>query len=134
MAESGWTALEVTLEHLQNLVSQRYMIAAELASCHVPKDPACPASAGGDTSWRAQRYTSKNSVCPHTNFSADLMDGNSQTWFHNESRVGEARVYARWLAKANRLMCWIVLLFGKVESLSGTNKARSKILKIRTRI
>jgi hypothetical protein len=48
--------------------------------------------------------------------------------------VSEARVHARWLAKANRLMWWIGLLFGKVESVSGTNKARSKILKLRTRI
>jgi hypothetical protein len=31
-------------------------------------------------------------------------------------------------------MWWIDLLFGKVESVSGTNKARSKILKVRTRI
>jgi hypothetical protein len=34
----------------------------------------------------------------------DPMDGKAQTWFHNESRVGEARVHARRLAKANRLM------------------------------
>ena len=43
-------------------------------------------------------------------------------------------VHTRWLAKANRLMWWIGLLFGKVESVSGTNKERSKILKLRTRI
>jgi hypothetical protein len=53
---------------------------------------------------------------------------------HNESRVGEVGVHARRLAKANRLMWWIDLLFGKVESVSGTNKVRSKILKLRTRI
>jgi hypothetical protein len=64
----------------------------------------------------------------------DLMDGKAQTGFHNESRVGEARVHARRLEKANRFMCWMSLLFGKVESVSGTNKARSKILKLRTRI
>jgi hypothetical protein len=64
----------------------------------------------------------------------DPLDGKAQTGFHNESRVGEARVYARWLAKANRLMWWIGLLFGKVESVIVTNKARSKILKLRTRI
>jgi hypothetical protein len=64
----------------------------------------------------------------------DPMDGKSQTGFHNESRVGEASVHTRQLAKANQLMCWIGLLFGKVESVSGTNKARSKILKLRTRI
>jgi hypothetical protein len=62
----------------------------------------------------------------------DPMDGKTQTGFHNESRVGEARVHASQLAKVNRLMLWIGLLFGKVESVSGTNKARSKILKLRT--
>jgi hypothetical protein len=47
MIESGWTASVVTQEHLQNLVSQGYMIAAELATCRVPEDPASPALAGG---------------------------------------------------------------------------------------
>jgi hypothetical protein len=64
----------------------------------------------------------------------DPMDRKAQTRCHNESRVGEARVHTRRLAKANLLMWWIGLLFGKVESVSGTNKARSKILKLRTRI
>jgi hypothetical protein len=64
----------------------------------------------------------------------DPMDGKAQSGFHNESRIGEARVHARWLAKANRLMYWIGLLFGKVQSVSGTNKARSKILKLGTQI
>jgi hypothetical protein len=58
----------------------------------------------------------------------DPMDGKTQTGFHNKSRVGKVRVHARWLAKANRLMWWIGLLFGKVESVRGTNKAQSKIL------
>jgi hypothetical protein len=62
------------------------------------------------------------------------MEGKAQIGFHNESRVGEARVHTRRLAKAKRLMCWIGLLFEKVESVSGTNKARSKILKLRTQI
>jgi hypothetical protein len=62
----------------------------------------------------------------------DPMDEMAKTGFHNESRVGEARVHARRLAKANRLMWWMGLLFGKVESVSGTNKAQSKILKLRT--
>jgi hypothetical protein len=62
----------------------------------------------------------------------DLMDVKAQIGFHNESRVGEVRVHARRLAKANRLMWWIDLLFGKVESVSGTNKAWSKILKLGT--
>jgi hypothetical protein len=64
----------------------------------------------------------------------DPMDEKAQTGFHNESRVGEARVHARRLAKANRLMWWISLLFGKVESVSGTNKPQSKVLKVRIRI
>jgi hypothetical protein len=62
----------------------------------------------------------------------DPMDGKAQTRLHSESSVGEVRVYARQLAKANRLMWWISLLFRKVESVSGTNKAWSKILKLRT--
>ena len=64
----------------------------------------------------------------------DPMDRKAQTGCHNESRVGKARVHTRWLAKANQIVCQIGLLFGKVESLSGTNKARSKILKLRIRI
>jgi hypothetical protein len=64
----------------------------------------------------------------------DPMDEKAQTWCRNESRVGEARVHARQLAKANRLMWWIGLLFGKVESVSGTNKERRKIIKLRIRI
>jgi hypothetical protein len=63
----------------------------------------------------------------------DTMDGKAQIGFHNESRVGEARVHARRLAKENRLMWWIGLLFGNVESVSGTNKAQSKILKLRAK-
>jgi hypothetical protein len=62
----------------------------------------------------------------------DPMDGRAQIGFHNESRVDEARVHARRLAMINRLMWWIGLLFGKVESVSGTNKAQIKILKLRT--
>jgi hypothetical protein len=64
----------------------------------------------------------------------DPMDEKAQTGFHNEFRVGEARVHARRLAKANRLMWWIGLSFGKVESMSSTNKAQSKILKLITQI
>jgi hypothetical protein len=62
----------------------------------------------------------------------DPIDGKAQTGCHNEYRVGEVRVHARRLAKATRLMWWIGLLFGKVESVSGTNEAQSKILKLRT--
>jgi hypothetical protein len=64
----------------------------------------------------------------------DPMDGKAQSGFHNESRIGEARVHTRRLAKANRLMYWIGLLFGKVQLVSSTNKARSKILKLGTQI
>jgi hypothetical protein len=46
MAELGWTVLEVTQEHLQNLVSQGYTMAVELATCRVPEDPASPVQAG----------------------------------------------------------------------------------------
>jgi hypothetical protein len=61
----------------------------------------------------------------------DPMDEKAQTGLHNESRVHEVRVHTRRLVKANRLMCWTGLLFGKVKSVNGTNKARSKILKLR---
>jgi hypothetical protein len=47
MAELDWAASEVTQEHLQNLMSQGYMIAMELATCRVSKDPASPTLAGG---------------------------------------------------------------------------------------
>jgi hypothetical protein len=47
MVELGWTVSEVTQEHLQNLVSQGYMIVVELATCHISKDPASPAPVGG---------------------------------------------------------------------------------------
>jgi hypothetical protein len=47
MPESSWPALEVMQEHLQHLVSQRYMVVAELATCCLPKDYASPAPAGG---------------------------------------------------------------------------------------
>jgi hypothetical protein len=47
MAELGWPALEVTQEHLQNLVSQGDMIAVKLATCRVPTDPASLPPVGG---------------------------------------------------------------------------------------
>jgi hypothetical protein len=40
MVELGWIALEVMQEHLQNLVSQGYITAAELTTCRMPEDPA----------------------------------------------------------------------------------------------
>jgi hypothetical protein len=42
MAELAWPVLETMQEHLQNLVSQGYMLVAELATYHVPADPAFP--------------------------------------------------------------------------------------------
>jgi hypothetical protein len=39
MEESSWPASEVTQEHLQNLMSQGYMTAMELATYRVPEDP-----------------------------------------------------------------------------------------------
>jgi hypothetical protein len=47
MAESCWTALVVTQENLQNLMSQGYLIAVGLANCRVPEDPVSPAPMGG---------------------------------------------------------------------------------------
>jgi hypothetical protein len=47
MAELSWPASEVTQEHLQNLISQGYMTAMELATYLVPEDPASPTPAGG---------------------------------------------------------------------------------------
>jgi hypothetical protein len=47
MVELGWIPSEVTQEHLQNLVSQVFMMAAELVTCHVPEDPASPVPVGG---------------------------------------------------------------------------------------
>jgi hypothetical protein len=43
----GLLASEVVQEHPQNLVTQGYMIAVELATCHVPEDPASPVSVEG---------------------------------------------------------------------------------------
>jgi hypothetical protein len=48
MVELNWIALEVMQEHLQNLVSQGYMTAMEVATCHVPEDPASPVQVGGN--------------------------------------------------------------------------------------
>jgi hypothetical protein len=45
--ELGLTTSEVMEEHLQNLVSQGYMMAAELVTCRVPEDPASPVQSGG---------------------------------------------------------------------------------------
>jgi hypothetical protein len=45
MAELGWPTPVVTREHLQNLISQGYITAAELATYRVPTNPASPAPA-----------------------------------------------------------------------------------------
>jgi hypothetical protein len=47
MAELSWPTSEVTKEHLQNIVSQGYMIVAELATCRVSDDPTSPVLVGG---------------------------------------------------------------------------------------
>jgi hypothetical protein len=71
MAELGLPTSEVMQEHLQNLMSQGYKTAAELATCHVPEDPASLVPVGGGgTSWRARRSTSGDLLCHHTDFSA----------------------------------------------------------------
>jgi hypothetical protein len=46
MAELGLPVSEVTQEHMQNLMSQGYMTAAELATCHMPEDPLSPVPTG----------------------------------------------------------------------------------------
>jgi hypothetical protein len=46
MAVFSLLALEVTQEHLQNLMSQGYMTAAELVTYRVLEDPASPIMAG----------------------------------------------------------------------------------------
>jgi hypothetical protein len=47
IAKSSWPASEVTQEHLQNLISQGHMIAAELGTCRVHMDLASPAPVRG---------------------------------------------------------------------------------------
>jgi hypothetical protein len=65
MAELGWTTSEVTQEHLQNLVSQGYMTAAELVTCRVFEDPASPAPLGGYVMACAAFYEQGFSVPSH---------------------------------------------------------------------
>jgi hypothetical protein len=47
MAEQGWIPSEVTQAQLQDLGSQGFMMAAELATCRVPEDPASPVPVRG---------------------------------------------------------------------------------------
>jgi hypothetical protein len=44
MVEQGWATF---VAHLQDLVSQGFMTAAELATCHVPEDPTSPTPVEG---------------------------------------------------------------------------------------
>jgi hypothetical protein len=46
MVELGWTVSVVTQEHLQNLLSQGYMMVADLETCRMPEVPASPVSIG----------------------------------------------------------------------------------------
>jgi hypothetical protein len=65
MAESGWPVLEVTQEHLQNLVSQGYMTMTELATCYVPKDLTSPAPTRGYVLSCVMFYERGFGVLPH---------------------------------------------------------------------
>jgi hypothetical protein len=47
------------------LVSWGFMMAVELATCHVPEDPASPVLAG-DTWWPMRCSMSEDLVCHHT--------------------------------------------------------------------
>jgi hypothetical protein len=47
MTKQDWTPSKVTLEHLQNLVSQGFTIAMEVVTCCVPVDPVSPVPAEG---------------------------------------------------------------------------------------
>jgi hypothetical protein len=47
MAEQDWTPATIKLGHLQKLVKQGFMAAAELMAYHVPEDPAFPTPAEG---------------------------------------------------------------------------------------
>jgi hypothetical protein len=69
MDELGWTMSEVTHEHLQNLMSQGHMMAAELTTCRMLEDSASPILAGGYvTSYVA--FYERGLVFQHTDFLA----------------------------------------------------------------
>jgi hypothetical protein len=55
----------VTQEHLQNLMSLGYMIVAQLATCHVPKDHASPVPVRGYVVACAAFYERGFSVLSH---------------------------------------------------------------------
>jgi hypothetical protein len=48
MVEQDWTHSTITLGHLQKLVKQWFLMAAELVACHVLEDPAFPAPEEGN--------------------------------------------------------------------------------------
>jgi hypothetical protein len=58
----GWTPSKVMQAHLQNLVSQGFMMAVELATYHVPKDATSP-QRRRDTWWPLRCFTIMDSVC-----------------------------------------------------------------------
>jgi hypothetical protein len=65
IAELDYTPSKVTQEHLQSFMSQGFMTAVELMTCHVPEDPTSPAPAEGYmVSFVA--FTSKDLVCRRT--------------------------------------------------------------------
>jgi hypothetical protein len=47
MAEQGWIPSEITHVHLQDLVSQGFMMVVELATCRLPENPTSPAPVEG---------------------------------------------------------------------------------------
>jgi hypothetical protein len=47
MVELGWPTSKLMQEHLKNLISQGYMIAAELATSRMPEDPSSPTPVRG---------------------------------------------------------------------------------------
>jgi hypothetical protein len=61
MAEKGWIPSEVTQAHLQDLLSQGFMMATELATCRMPEEPVSPVPVG-DTWWPAQHSMREGSV------------------------------------------------------------------------
>jgi hypothetical protein len=69
MVESSWPVSEVMQEHLQNLMSQGYMTAMELATCRVPEDYASPAPVGGWYVMSFMAFYEQGLVCHHINFS-----------------------------------------------------------------
>jgi hypothetical protein len=65
MVEQGWIPSEVTKMHLQYLVSQGFMTAPELATCHVPKHLASPVLARGHMMACAAFYEQEFGVPSH---------------------------------------------------------------------